>query len=56
MYLRSHDPLPLGNERALGTEAVLPSAEALVTFERRDDAVVAASGTFGCALEAVRLG
>ncbi len=49
--LRRHHPLPLGDERALGAQAVLPPAVALVALERGHHAVVAAAGALRGALQ-----
>ena len=46
-HLRRHDALALGDERALGAQAVLPAAVPLVALERRHHAVVAAARAFG---------
>ena len=49
-HLRRHHALPLGDQRALGAQAVLPAAEPLVALQRRHDAVVATPGALGRAL------
>lgn len=49
-HLGSHYPLSLRYQCTLGTHTVPPSTVALVTLERRDDAVVATSGALGCPL------
>lgn len=46
-YLRRHDPLPLGDELAVGAVTVPPVAEALVALQGRRDAVVPAAGAHG---------
>ena len=51
--LCGHDALSLGNERALGTCTVAPAAVALVSLERRHNAVVAAARALGRAREPV---
>ena len=43
-HLRGHHPLPLRYQGALCAHAVLPAAEALMAFERGDDAVVPTPG------------
>lgn len=45
-YLSSHDALSLGDEGALGTHAIPPSAVTLVSLERGHDPVIAASRAF----------
>lgn len=46
-YLSRHHPLPLGDQFALGTLAVLPLAVALVALQVGHQAVVTAAGAFG---------
>ena len=53
-HLGGHDPLPLGDQVALGAQAVLVLAVALVALEPRDHAVVAATRTFRLAHAALR--
>ena len=53
-HLGRHDPLPLGDERALGAHTVPPAAVALVTLQGRHHPVVTAAGTFRGARVAVR--
>ena len=45
--LGGHDPLPLRDEGALGTEAVPPPAVSLVTLEGGHVTMVATSGALG---------
>lgn len=42
-----HDSLPLHHQQAAGTATIPPAAEAFVTFQTRNDAVVPTAGTFG---------
>ena len=53
-HLGRHDPLPLGDERALGAHTVPPAAVALVALQGRHHPVVTAAGTFRGARVAVR--
>lgn len=46
-YLSRHHPLPLGDQFALETLAVLPLAVALVALQVGHQAVVTAAGAFG---------
>ena len=48
-HLCGHNPLPFGDQTALGTGAVLEATVPLVTLEPGDDAVVAAAGALGLA-------
>lgn len=53
-HLGRHDPLPLRDQGALGADTVPPATVALVSLERRDDAVVAAPRALGCPLVPLR--
>lgn len=46
-YLSSHDALPLGDEGALGTHAIPPSAITLVPLERGHDPVITTARALG---------
>lgn len=48
--LRGHHALPFGDQRALGTDAILPVAIPFVTFQSGNDAVISASRAFRRAL------
>lgn len=51
--LGRHDPLPLGDQRALGAHAVAPAAVAFVALKRRHHPVVPAAGAAGRPLVAL---
>ena len=53
-YLCCHDTLSFSDQCAFSTNTILPVAVTLVTFQRRDDTVVSASGAFRRPLVAFR--
>lgn len=54
-HLGGHDALPLHHQQAVGTLAVAPAAEPLVSLQARHHAVVAASGALRRAAQLSRL-